>query len=475
MSAVLHQGPFDLPSTNAIEAEQALLGAMLSNNACASLVVGRIKPEQFYEPIHARIFNAIVKTVQGGGSASAVTLAPWFREDATLKEIGGVSYLGNLTSRAITIVGATSYADAIVDAWVRRSSLSHISSMSARLATRDYETDAVDIIREELSAIAAIAEVPNQSRRQQAGVVGDAVIDTVNRKHMGENVVAGAKIGLPSLENWLDCWEEQGLYLVAGRPSMGKTTFGTSVLLKTAEQGGNVLFFSLEMSRKQLVQRMLSDLAWRPGAAVTYKALARGELTDHQVQLLIDANQKLGLLPFVIDDRGGLTVEQMLATATVEKQRLEGLGKRLNVIGIDHGSLIKGSGRFAGNRVNELEEITGGLKGMAKSLGCAVVCLLQLSRQVESRDNKRPILSDLRGSGSWEQDADVVMFLYREAYYLEKNREDDMAKEAVRIERLAIVKNKLEVLIEKNRMGETGILDMFTSMPSSVVRDSHYG
>lgn len=474
MSAVI-QGAFDLPSTNAIEAEQALLGAMLSNNACVPLVVGRIKPDQFFEPIHARIFNAIVKTVQDNGSASPVTLAPWFREDETLKEIGGVAYLARLASSATTIVSATGYADAIVDAWVRRSSLSHISSMSSRLATRDYETDAVTIIREELSAIAAIAEIPNQNRRQLAGRIGDDVVDAVNRKHMGEEVNVGAKIGLTSLDNWLHCWEEQSLYLVAARPSMGKTTFGTSVLLKTVEQGGNVLFFSLEMSRKQLVQRMLSDLAWRPGAAVTYKALARGELTDHQVELLVDANRKLKLLPFTIDDRGGLTVEQMRATATVEKQRLEGIGKKLHVVAIDHGSLIKGSGRFAGNRVNELEDITGDLKGMAKALNCAVVCLLQLSRQVESRDNKRPILSDLRGSGSWEQDADVVMFLYREAYYLEKHREDDMAKEAARMDRLALVKNKLEVLIEKNRMGETGILDMFTSMPSSVVRDIAHG
>ena len=456
---------------NAVEAEQALLGAMLLNNECVNLLVGRIEPKHFYEQLHARIFETITAMVLSGKIANAVTLSPAFRDDSTLKEVGGVAYIGRLMTSAVTVIGMTGYADIVVDAWVRRESDRLITELRETMRY-DARGEAVNMLRAQLAAIAEVTNPTQDLKRQRAGVIGEDVIDHINRVHMGEKVAAqGAPCGLVEFTYIFGVWERQGLYLVGARPSMGKTSLATSVMLKSAELGANILYFSMEMSRSQIVERMLSDLVWTYRSPIPYKNMKRGQLTSEEIERIIDANRKLKLLPLVIDDREKLTVEQIRATALAEKQRLEATGKRLDIICIDHGSLIKPSGRYAGNKVVETEEITADLKGMAKTLDCAVICLLQLSRPEKGMDTKRPSMTDLRWSGSWEQDADAVMLLYREAYYLERDKKTELSAETDRVARLDQVKNNLEVIVAKNRMGECRTLEFYTDMGSSVVRD----
>lgn len=461
---------------HALEAEQGLLGALMMNNDGVALVAGMLEPKHFFEPLHARIYDAILTGVRAGNKVSAVTLAPWFRDDPTIKSLGGdMSYLARLAGTATTIINAQGYAQLLLDTWVRRESLNLLEGLAIDLANAGPSAgEAVKTVQETLAQIAASADVREHSRRQSAGLIGEDVLNDINASFQsGEPANTGAKIGLSSVAHMLGSWERQALILLAARPSMGKTTVATSLALKTAEVSGeDVLFFSLEMSRKQLTYRMLSDLAWEgAGQAIPYSRIAKHKLSETEFERIADANRKLKLLPITIDDRGRLSVDQMFATAQSEKRRIEAKGRRLGLIIVDHGLLIAPREVYRGNRVDQIADITAGLKAMAKALDTCVVCLVQLNRGVESRDNKRPGLADLRGSGAWEEDADAVAFVYREAYYLERLREDDPLKEDRRVQRLEEVRNKLELLLEKNRMGETGVIELFVNMPASVVRD----
>lgn len=463
-----------LGTPHALEAEMALLGAILVNNQGLRLVVGVVESEHFYEALHARVFEAMKRLVGAGQKADPVSLAPMFREDATMKELGGPAYLARLAASATTVVNAQEYARLIVDTWIKRKSLEELRGLEHELQSTHWTLGgSAEVVRSSLARLAAAADAPNQNRRQSIGAVGEEVLTAVNDAYVNQSSLnTGCAIGLHSLESVLHCWGRQDLVLVAARPSMGKTTFATSVLRRSAEKGQeHVLFFSLEMSSRQLGFRMLSDMAFVDSHKIAYEQVARGRVNSGDIEHLADAQQRLKLLPFTVDDRGGLTVEQIAATATLEKQRQESMGRRLGVVCIDHGLKIRSSDRYSGNRVNEIAEITNGLKNIAKTLDLTVVCLVQLNRGLEGRDNKRPTLADLRGSGSWEEDADAIMFLYREAYYLERHKEDDMSKEAARLDKLAACKNKLEVLIEKNRMGPCTTVEMFSAMPYGFVGD----
>jgi replicative DNA helicase len=266
------------------------------------------------------------------------------------------------------------------------------------------------------------------------------------------------------------------LIILAGRPGMGKTALSIASAYKSATGGEPSLFFSLEMIGKRLANRAASFACYDgPLDRVPYFAIEAGTVTDKQAHRFADAIRDLWDVELEIEQQSGLSVSQIAARARRHKQRLAQRGLTLGTVWIDHLGLIKPSANYKGNRVNELAEVSGALKVLAKDLDVPIVALCQLNRMVEGRDNKRPTLSDLRDSGAIEQDADLVLMAYREAYYLENTRCNDPAEEEKRLGRLGEVINKLELLITKNRSGPTGTLDLFADMPCNYFADAYNG
>jgi len=282
--------------------------------------------------------------------------------------------------------------------------------------------------------------------------------------------ITGIPTGLRDLDETLNGLQRGEFIILAGRPGMGKSGLIISCLRQTAQRGTNAVLFSLEMSPESVANRMLSDVCFDTRSTLAYFDIARGKVSNEEAERVINAKRSLGSLPIRIDPQGELTVGQIAARARRHKQRLERQGKTLDLIVVDHLHIIKPSARYSGNRVAEITEISASLKALAKELNVPLVALAQLSRNVETRDAKRPVLADLRDSGSLEQDADVIIFLFREAYYLQAPQ-NDTAKEHARIARLAEIKNVLEANVAKQRNGPIGPVKLFFDPASNAARN----
>jgi replicative DNA helicase len=453
---------------HALEAEQALIAAVLHDNKAYGLVRGRIGPEHFFEHLHARLWEAIGEDIDAGREASYFSLVPRFRDDATMKELGGVRYISSLYLNVITTVNAPGYADKIVEAYRIREGRQLADELADAIDAGDM--DQVSDIRKALSDIYD-ADRNNAPERRHIADVTDEVVGSLNDVFVsGVKPEDGAPCGSPTLTKCLGSWKRGCFYVLAGRPSMGKTTVGLSWMLRAARDS-NVLLFSLEMSREQLARRALSDISYAAGEEIEYQSLETFDIDERQMERLCEAQRRFRGLRLQIDERAGLTVQQIRAAAAKEKQRLGVRGEKLDIVCIDHMGIMGVSDRYKGNPVNELAEISGALKVMAKELDCAVIALMQLNRGVESRDSKRPGLSDIRGSGAIEQDADVVMFVYREAYYLERQKSDDPIEEEERERKLERARHQVEIDIAKNRHGACRRMEFFCAMGCSAIRD----
>jgi replicative DNA helicase len=303
--------------------------------------------------------------------------------------------------------------------------------------------------------------------------IGEAAAQAVDRMSavMARNgAIGGITTGLKTLDDLTDGLHRGEFALVAGRPGMGKSGLMQSSALKTAAAGYNGLIFSLEMGSVSLGSRAISDLLHDPHDPIPYWRIARGDLADNQAQRVVDAAVDLRNLPLVIDLQPSLTVSQIAARTRKHARALARQGKTLDLVYVDHIHIISPNDRYRGNRTAEITEISAGLKALAKELNVALLGLAQLSRAVESRDDKRPTMADLRDSGSLEQDADLIVFLYREEYYLQR-RYADPSNEDRRVARLAEVRNKLELFIAKQRNGPTGSLHVFFDCASNAARD----
>ena len=457
---------------HALEAEQALIAAVLHDNKAYGLVRGRIGPEHFFEHLHARLWEAIGEDIDAGREASYFSLAPRFRDDATMKELGGVRYISSLFLNVITTVNAAGYADKIVEVWRQRES----ANLAADLAEAIAAGDSGDV-----AEITAAMQRLNQTeaggshKTESAGAAAHHTIEALSEAYRtGGAGNSHARSGFADLSRLIGGWRRGRLYILAGRPGMGKSTFALSAALATAANGHAAMFCALEMGKDELTTMALCSLAWSVSGRVEYREVSPDAVTEsgflQKYEAVHREMPRLSELPLFFSDKGGLTVADIRARAEACARHLAARGKRLEVLFIDHIGLIKATSAYAGNKVAETEEISTALKLLARELDCAVIGLSQLSRQVESRVDKRPNLSDLRWSGAIEQDADVVMFVYREAYYLSK-REDDPDKEAVRRQRLEAVRNKIEVIVEKNRGGPTGTVDLFCDIACAVIRD----
>ncbi|WP_295312015.1 replicative DNA helicase [Roseobacter sp.] len=459
------QSPDTMP--HSIEAEQQLLGAILTNNDIYDRVAALIGPQHFYEPVHARIFEIAAARIAKNNLASPVTLKAFMEDDEGLRELGGPAYLARLAGAAVSAFAVRDYAKMIYDLSVRRDLIQLGREISDKAAKIDVASEPREQIVEAEQALYGLAEQGQTESGFQSFLraVTDAV-NVANAAYQRDGGLAGLSTGLIDMDKKLGGLHRSDLLILAGRPSMGKTSLATNIAFNIAKaykrgalpdgsegavDGGVVGFYSLEMSAEQLAARILSEASEVPS-----EQIRRGDMTEAEFRRFVDAAKALEACPLYIDDTPALPIAQLAARARRLK-RTHGL----DVLMVDYLQLVRGTGRSE-NRVNEISEITMGLKAIAKELDIPVVALSQLSRQVENREDKRPQLSDLRESGSIEQDADVVMFVFREEYYKEREKPGDhdleaMAKWQEEMERLH---GRAEVVIGKQRHGPIGTVDL---------------
>ena len=451
-----------------LEAEQALLGAIMVNNDACDRVTTFLTAEHFFEPVHARIYESASSLIRMGKLANPVTLKAFFENDATLKEIGGPAYLARLAASATTIINAEEYGRTIHELAQRRKLIAIGTDIVNESYDSDVENSAKAMIEKAETTLYSLAEVDKYGKGfQNFGRALTDAIDMAAAAFQRDGNLSGISTGLRDLDEKLGGLQSSDLIILAGRPAMGKTALATNIAYNVAKKfqaeylpdgstkvkdGGLVAFFSLEMSSEQLATRIISGQA-----EVSSEYIRRGKISDEEFQRLVGVARELQSLPFYIDDTGGLTIAQVSARARRLK-RQRGLG----LIIVDYLQLLAGSQRRASEgRVQEVTEITVGLKALAKELNVPIIALSQLSRQVESREDKRPQLSDLRESGSIEQDADVVMFVYREEYYLERLKPEEGSPEFLNwFEKANRAHGKAEVIIGKQRHGPTGTVEL---------------
>jgi len=450
---------------HSIEAEQQLLGAILTNNDVYDRVAAIISAQHFYDPVHARIFETAAARIAKNNLASPVTLKAFFEDDEGLKELGGPAYLARLAGSAISAFAVRDYAQMIYDLAIRRDLIQLGQDISAKAAKVEVSSEPKEQIVEAEQALYQLAEQGQSETGFQSFLkaVTDAV-NVANAAYMREGGLAGIATDLIDLDQKLGGLHKSDLLILAGRPSMGKTSLATNIAFNVAKaykrgtrhdgtegavDGGVVGFFSLEMSAEQLAGRILAE-----ASEISSHKIRQGDMDESEFRRFVDAAKELEACPLYIDDTAAIPIAQLAARARRLK-RTHGL----DLLIVDYLQLVRGTSE---NRVQEIGEISMGLKAIAKELDIPVIALSQLSRQVESRDDKRPQLSDLRESGSIEQDADVVMFVFREEYYVEREkpgdeRLDEMAEWQERMSRLHA---KAEVIIGKQRHGPIGTIEL---------------
>lgn len=454
---------------DAIEAEQALLGASMINQQAATIAADLVFAEDFGEPLHARIWTLIAAAAAEGGSTSPILISGrlGLAKDDRIPDLGMTpqEYLARLCAEATTVVNAADYARAIRECAERRRNISAgLTLIERSLAGDSPRLTAAEAIGDlDLIAASSSTATPRVSigRAAQSALVASREASEHKRQFVG------ASWGIPSLNKATRGLAPGSFIVGAGRPGMGKSSFGLSVALKTAAAGYGAYFVSLEMVDEELGSRALACMAYSHGAPLSYEAIAKGELRPEQFDQLEAAKSRLDRLPIEIEQEAGLSVAQIKARARRVAQDFDRKGQKLHVIIVDHVGLVRVSDRYRGSKPAEISEVTNELKVLAKSEGLCVFGLVQISRAVEGRDDKRPSLADLKWSGSIEEDADIVIGLYREAYYLNKKAN----RSAEDTERLIETQNKLEASILKNRGGRESIVELFCDIGCNVIDD----
>ncbi|CAH2601560.1 Replicative DNA helicase [Rhodovastum atsumiense] len=464
-----------LPPAN-IQAEQALLGALLANNKAYERVSEFLQADHFANPVHGRIYSAIARRIEANQLADAVTLKAEFEHSGILGEVGGTAYLAQLLGAMVGIINAGEYGRAIYDAWLRRQLIDIGEAVVNNAFGATPELDGsgqIEVAEQELFNLA-------ERGTSQGGFVTfehalTEAIQNAERAFHRSGGVSGLSSGLRDLDKKTGGLHPSDLMILAGRPGMGKTALATKIAFGAARAlqaearaagpetptKGSVAIFSLEMSAEQLATRLLSE-----ESRISGERIRRGDIGQKDFDRFVQVSREIGSLPLHIDDTPAITLSAM-RTRCRRLARTKGL----SLIVVDYLQLMRpAAGSRPENRVLEISQITMGLKAIAKELAVPVIALSQLSRSVESREDKRPLLSDLRESGSIEQDADVVMFVYRDEYYLQQRAPKQLAFENEEKFHGAVEKwqrdmenvhNRAELLIEKNRHGATGKIDLY--------------
>ena len=441
-----------LPSN--LEAEQALVGSVLVNNDIIDEVSGIISSKEFYDPLHSKIFNLIETLHNKGMIANPITLKTSLEKDEGLSEIGGTEYLVKLTRFSSSTKQAIDYAKIIHEKFVRRELVQISQTLSDESMDDTTEKSGEIIIQDTEKSLFDLAErgTFNQSF-SQFGKALDQTLEMATNAMKNDQGIVGVPTGLTDLDERLGGFHKSDLIIIAGRPSMGKTALATNIAFHAAKKNSDenkksvVAFFSLEMSSEQLSTRIVSEQS-----RIKSNDIRRGKITEEEMNRLIETSRNIHELPMLIDETPAITIST-LSNRARRMKRLFGL----DLIVVDYIQLMSSGSRRYDGRVQEISEITQGLKALAKELNVPVLALSQLSRATEQRDDKRPQLSDLRESGSIEQDADVVMFVYREEYYLERKEPKlGSIEHAEWQSKMNEILGSADIMIGKQRHGPTG-------------------
>ncbi len=475
-----------------LEAEQALLSALLANNLALERVGDFLRPEHFADGAHQRIFEACQRLIDRGQAANAVTLKNYFERDQGLAEVGGATYLARLQAVSVGIINVTDYGRLIHDLFLRRQLIELGEVMVNEAHSHDLDRSAQNQIEESEQRLYDLAESGEAGRDFTAFADALSLSVTMAERAMRHEGVSGVGSGFASLDKLLGGLHPSDLLILAARPAMGKSSLAANIACSVAQSlqeeraaDGSVskerqvvAFFSLEMSAEQLATRIVSDQA-----NISSDRIRRGDISSDEFNRIFESSRHLSSLPLFFDDTPAITVPALRTRA----RRLKRQQKGLSLIVVDYLQLMQGVGaRSSENRVQEVSEITRGLKAVAKELSVPVLALSQLSRATEQRDDKRPQLADLRESGSIEQDADVVMFIFREEYYLAREKPVQRAsetgekfaeREELHRQKLTDRANIAEVIVAKQRHGPIATVELhfngeFTRF-SDLVEEDH--
>ncbi len=446
-----------------IDAEQGLLGALLVDNRAVEKMSDFLKPEHFFMPAHQRIFETILTLIDRGQNASPVTLKNYFEQDEDLKDVGGAAYLADLAANVISVVNVKDYTQTVYELHLRRQLITLGEDVVNESFDHSLENDALQTIEQAESRLFELAETGDV----KGGFITlrDSVLTAIEhaeKAYQSDGNVTGVTSGHVDVDKKLGGFQNSDLLILAGRPSMGKTALAVNWAFNAAKayaesggkEGGRVAFFSLEMAAEQLASRILSEQS-----GISGDAIRKGNIKQDDFRAFVEASQKMSQVPLYIDDTPALSIGAVRTRARRLKRQ-----HGLDMLIIDYLQLLRGNGSKRGqeNRVQEVSEITQGLKAIAKELEIPVVALSQLSRAVEQREDKRPQLSDLRESGSIEQDSDVVMFVYREEYYLSRTEPEPGTEKHMKWqESMERAHNIGECIVAKQRHGPIGTVKLF--------------
>ncbi|MFV0625750.1 MAG: replicative DNA helicase [Alphaproteobacteria bacterium] len=453
-----------------LEAEQTLLGALIANNNAYEKISEFLKPAHFADPVHGKIYEVISKLIQKGHVAEVANLKSYLEQEKTLEEVGGYKYIIKLAGAASPMTNVEYYAKFIYDKYLRRELISAGYEIVSEATVENVDSDATGIIESAERKLYALSD--QDSSKTGFIEFSEALVSSlgfIEKAYQKEEKISGVPTGLDRLDHKIGGLNKSDLIILAGRPAMGKTALATNIAYNVAdymahnkgldEKSRGVAFFSLEMSADQLATRILSSATQTGG-----HKMRTGELDNAEFTRIVAAVRELEKIPLYIDDTPGLTING-IRTRARRLKRSKGLG----LIVIDYIQLIMGDGKKSDNRVQEISEISRGLKILAKELDVPVIALSQLNRGVEQREDKRPVMSDLRESGSIEQDADIVMFVFRENYYIQNEEPKQKATETPerfqqRLEewekRIRETRYQGDVIIGKQRHGPTGTVTL---------------
>ena len=458
-----------------IEAEAAFLGAVLIDNRVVEELAKPLTPTHFFEPVHGRIYERILQLLDRKAVVTPVTLRPYFESDEALRELGGPAYLARLTADGQGLIAPRVLAEQIYDLALLRELVRVGRDLVESAMDTSESVEPMDQVQQAEAALYKVAEGAGDSQAAQSfGQATRTAILGIEKAFNSGGHVAGKTTGLDSVNQRIGGLHDSDLIILAGRPGMGKTSLATNIAFNAANRlltdmdmgigpeksiGAATAFFSLEMSADQLATRILAEQS-----GISSSALRMGKISREDFQSLSYASQRLAQLPLYIDDTPGLTIAGLRARARRLKRRHD-----IGLVIVDYLQLLQGSGKANDNRVNEISEISRGLKTLAKELSVPVIALSQLSRAVEQREDKRPQLSDLRESGSIEQDADMVWFVFREDYYVKAKEPKEPTPTDPQpihdtynrwVEEMERVNGLAELLIAKQRHGATGKVRM---------------
>ena len=450
------------------EAEEVLLGSLLSDNSALDLIENGLSDFHFFVPIYGRVFQSICELVNKDQIANPLTLEHYFSEDEAFKELGGKEFLNKLCDGTLGNSITKDYANLLKELYNKRELIKLSKNLELEAARFEHEKKSLDIIEETEAKLYELTENKNTSSNQLISFKEsvDYAMESAKNAHMNKGQSLGVSSGFIDVDNLLGGLHKSDLLILAGRPSMGKTALATNIAFKVSSlkkdnKIQNVAFFSLEMSAEQLANRILAEQS-----KLSSDKIRRGKLSKEDFASLNKISKAVSNSGLFIDDTPAITIPILRTRARRLKRKLDG---GISLIVVDYLQLMRGTRKFE-NRVLEISEITQGLKSIAKELDVPILALSQLSRAVEQREDKRPQLSDLRESGTIEQDSDVVMFIYRQEYYEERAEPKSSGTETSVAfteryikwqENLEQCKNLADIIIAKQRHGPIGSLQLY--------------